>query len=121
MNTTINKVARILFGLPFLVFGLFHFMRGSQMAGIVPIPGGVFWVYVTGIALVLAAISFIANKYVTWAAWGLGIFLFLTAFTVHLPGAIAGNQGNVTGFLKDFAMMAAALYFTGKTDEPEIA
>ena len=120
MDTLQNKIGRILYGLPFLVFGVFHFMNASGMAGMVPIPGGVFWVYVTGIALILAAASFIANKYVQWAEWGLAVFLLLTALSVHLPGVIDGNQMNMTGFLKDISMMGAALYFAGKVSEQEV-
>ena len=46
MNNLIN-VGRILFALPFAVFGLMHFMAGGDMAGMVPSwgPGGGFWVY----------------------------------------------------------------------------
>lgn len=117
MENVTQKIGRVLFGLPFLVFGVLHFMNASGMAGMVPIPGGVFWVYVTGVALILATISFVANKYVFWAAWGLAIFLFLTAITVHLPGVIDGIQANMSGFLKDISLMGAALYFAGKSSE----
>jgi len=106
-------LGRILFGLPMAVFGIMHFINGGMMTGMVWLPGGIFWVYLTGVALIAAAISFTVNKYTLWAAWGLVLFLFLTAFTVHLPGWVGGNASSMSGFLKDASLMGAALYFTG--------
>lgn len=35
MNTLTKTVSRIVYGLPFAVFGIFHLMRGGDMAGMV--------------------------------------------------------------------------------------
>ncbi|RMF61025.1 MAG: DoxX family protein, partial [Calditrichaeota bacterium] len=35
MQTLTTTVARVLFALPFGIFGLFHLMNGSQMSGMV--------------------------------------------------------------------------------------
>ena len=45
MKLLTTTVARYVFAIPFGIFGLFHFMNASQMAGMVPLPGGVVWVY----------------------------------------------------------------------------
>jgi uncharacterized membrane protein len=64
MQALTTTVARVLFALPFGIFGLLHFMGGQNMAGMVPawIPGGVFWVYLTGLAHIAATVSIIAQK-----------------------------------------------------------
>jgi len=82
-----NMVGRILYGLPLLVFGLLHFMGAQMMAGMVPafIPGGILWVYITGLALLLAVIAIIANRLTALASLLLGIMLLSFALTIHLP------------------------------------
>ena len=44
------NVGRYLFATPMAVFGLLHFMHTEAMAAMVPIPGGVVWVYLMGAA-----------------------------------------------------------------------
>ncbi len=64
MGALTSTVARYVFAIPFGIFGLLHLMGGQNMAGMVPswIPGGVFWVYLTGLALMAAAVSIIIQK-----------------------------------------------------------
>ena len=52
-NTILNisKIGKYLFAIPMVIFGLFHFLNASAMAGMVPIPGGEFWIYLTGLSL----------------------------------------------------------------------
>ena len=56
MNALLN-LGKYLFAVPFLIFGAFHFMSAEQMGGMVPIPGGAIWVYLTGIGMIAAAVS----------------------------------------------------------------
>ncbi len=42
MEALTGTVARLIFAIPFGIFGLLHLMSGSKMAGMVPLPGGVF-------------------------------------------------------------------------------
>lgn len=64
MNFPNLVVGRILFAVPFLIFGLFHFTGADNMAGMVPswLPGGVLWVYLTGVGLVAAPIAVLTGK-----------------------------------------------------------
>ena len=62
------KLGTYLFALPMAVFGIMHFMAGEAMAGMVPIPGGVIWVYLTGAALIAAAVAIIIGKKAVLAA-----------------------------------------------------
>jgi len=107
-----TPVLRVLFALPFIVFGVLHFMNAEQMKGMVPayIPGGVIWVYVTGIVFILAAVAFIINKYAKAGGYLLAFVLLVFILTIHLPGVMSGNQMAMGGLLKDFALMVAAMF-----------
>lgn len=118
MNT-LTTVGRILYGLPFIVFGILHFMAGSAMAGAVPtwLPGDVFWVYLLGIALVAAGISILAQWQIRLATLLLGVLLLIFVLTVHLPGAInAPDQQSsgmyMSGILKDLSLAGAAFFLS---------
>ena len=106
-----NHVARGLFALPFIVFGLFHFTGAEQMAGMVPVPGGIFWVYFTGVALVAGGLGILTNILGRWAALGLAALMALFAVTVHLPalGDPAMGQMAMISLLKDTALAGGAL------------
>lgn len=106
-------VGRYLFAIPMAVFGVFHFMNGEAMAGMVPIPGGVLWIYVTGVALLAAAVAIMTGKMATLACQLLAVFLLLTAFTVHLPAVLGGDQNAVSQVLKDVALAGGALVLSG--------
>lgn len=118
MDTMIGKVGRILFAIPILIFSLFHFMGASDMAGMVPLPGGVFWVYLTGVALLGAAISILIQNRVKLVAMLLGIMLVIFALSIHLPGVIGAEndmsmQISMGNLLKDLAMAGAAFFISG--------
>ncbi|MFO7846101.1 MAG: hypothetical protein R6V27_06040 [Balneolaceae bacterium] len=115
MESTLRKTGRYLFAIPFAIFGLFHFMNAGDMAGMVPLPGGVFWVYLTGLALVAAAVSFAIEKKVRLAGILLGIMLLIFVLSIHLPGVIGADdpqsmQMSMTSVLKDLIMAGGAFY-----------
>jgi len=107
------KIGQYLFALPMAVFGLMHFMNGQMMAGMVPIPGGVIWVYVTGACLIAAAVAIIVGKHAVLACQLLAVFLILTAVSVHLPTVMGGDQGAMGQILKDIALAGGALVLSG--------
>jgi len=63
------------------------------MVGYVPsfIPGGVFWVYLVGLALIAAAVSIIIQKKAKLACLLLAILLMIFVLTIHLPGLFNDN------------------------------
>ena len=65
MNSIIG-LGKYLLAIPMGVFGLMHFMAADKMAGMAP--GGSITVYITGIALIAAAVSIIIGKYDKLAA-----------------------------------------------------
>ncbi|MCB0302742.1 MAG: DoxX family protein [Calditrichaeota bacterium] len=117
MNALTGKIPRIVFAVVMGVFGLFHFMNGPAMAGMVPIPGGVIWVYITGLALIAAAVSIITGKMAKTGSLLLGVMLLIFALTVHFPGATQGDPAATGNFLKDLGLAACALIISGSSKD----
>lgn len=112
MNTLLG-LGKYLFALPFAVFGLFHFMGADGMAGMVPLPGGVIWVYLTGVGLIAAAVSIIIGKMDKLATFLLGVMMLAFVFMVHMKGAMAGDQMAMISVLKDLALAGGAWLYAG--------
>lgn len=112
------KAGRYLYALPMGIFGLFHFMNASQMAGMVPIPGGVFWVYLTGVALLAACISILIGKKARLACLLLGVMLLIFMLSIHLPSAMGdGGSSAMTMLLKDTALAGGAWILAGQFED----
>lgn len=107
----ITGIGKYLYALPMAIFGLFHFMNAGAMAGMVPIPGGEIWVYLSGAGLIAASLSIFLGKLDKLGTFLLAILLLIFAFSIHLPGAMEGNQSSTSNFLKDFALAGAALMY----------
>ncbi|MBN1598122.1 MAG: DoxX family membrane protein [Bacteroidales bacterium] len=108
------SLGRFLYAVPFLGFGIIHFLRPSNMAKqieFLPFAEGL--VYITGLALLLAAISIVINFKARLTTLLLALYLLLTAVIIHLPDAVNLVQGNVTALLKDVGLMGAALTYSG--------
>ncbi len=117
MNTT--TIGRIIFAIPFGVFGLLHLMSGTQMVGMIPgfLPGGVFWIYLTGVALIGACASILLKKFIRPVSLLLALMLLVFILTIHLPGMGSSDammqQNAMGGLLKDMGLMGAALIVAG--------
>lgn len=112
-----STIGRYLYALPFGIFGILHFVNAGQMAGMVPIPGGVFWVYLTGVAMLAACISLIMEKKVRLAAILLGVMMFTFVLSIHLPSVIGGEmQSSRPNLLKDLALAGGAWFIAGQTE-----
>ncbi len=119
----ISHVAIYLLSAVMIIFGIYHLQHPRYMLVFVPVdlPGGINWVYVVGIALILAAIAFIFNKFVKIAAYLLALLLIIFVLVIHLP--TYNNAGDVelrrTAFidmLQDLAIAAFALHIAGSAD-----
>lgn len=106
---------KYMYAVPMAIFGLFHFMNGGDMAGMVPsfVPGGVFWVYLTGLALIAAAVAIIIGKKAKLASQLLGLMLVLFALLIHLVSVMNGNDSSMPTLLKDVALAGGAWYMSG--------
>jgi uncharacterized membrane protein len=69
------------------IFAAEHFLSARALSTVVPrwIPGALFWTYFVGVALLAAAISFIAWRYVRWSASLLALFFLIIVAIVDLP------------------------------------
>jgi putative oxidoreductase len=109
--SALTNLGKYLFAIPFLVFGLFHFMGASNMAGMVPIPGGAFWVYLTGAAMAAFAVSVFMGKYDKLAGVLLAALLMLYILLIHGKSAAGGDQMATISALKDLALAGGALMY----------
>ena len=78
--------------------------------------GGVLWVYLTGVALIAAAVSFAFNRLTRVSGILLAVLLFSFIATVHVPGlaAEATMQMSMVSILKDFALAGGALLIAAR-------
>lgn len=114
---TISRIAIFLLSIVMIIFGIQHFIRPYDLVVKVPqvLPGGIMWVYIAGAAFILAAISFMTNRFVRVAGYLLALMLFIFVFTIDWPDykntADKTYQYNaLINLLKDAAIGAFALY-----------
>ncbi len=110
MLNSINNLGKWLFIIPFAAFGIIHFINADKMMDIVPVAGGAFWVYLTGIAELAFVASVILGKWDKLAAMLCALMLLLYVFLIHAPGlnmyeTAAGN------LLKDLGLAGGALMY----------
>lgn len=113
------SIGRYLFLIPMAIFGLFHFMGANDMAGMVPswLPGGVFWVYLTGVALILAVVAVFIKKKAKLAMMLLGAMLMIFVLLLHLPAVMGGNEMSMPMLLKDVALAGGAWIISGQVED----
>jgi uncharacterized membrane protein YphA (DoxX/SURF4 family) len=109
MNAVTSILSRILFGLPFIGFGAYHFIHTEILAGLVPVPGGTFWVYLTGVALIAAGLSILTGFQAKLASLLLALLLVVFALGVHLVSVIGGDMASMSQMMKDLALAGGAL------------
>jgi putative oxidoreductase len=119
----ISRIAIYLLSIIMIIFGVYHIQNPRNMLAFVPnnLPGGINWVYFVGIALILAAVAFIINKFVKITAYLLALLLIIFVVAIHLP--IYNDAGDPdirrTAFidvLQNLALAAFALHIAGSAD-----
>jgi putative oxidoreductase len=122
-NKTISRMGIVLYALVIGFFGVNHFLNGTGFQNTIPsfIPYHIFWIYLTGAALIAAAISFLSGKYTRPAGFFLAAFLIIIVLTIHLPAVIRSEGSPVisialTNLVKDTGLAGAALMIAGKGD-----
>lgn len=109
MNAII-KNGRYLLLIFLLGFGIKHLLDGTELAGMVPpfFPGGIVWIYVTGLAMILAVVSGFMGKWDKLAFTLAGLMILVFATTIHLRGVLDGGNPRVLfDLLKDIGLAGA--------------
>lgn len=103
-----------MFAVPMIIFGLFHFMGGTDMVGYLagwPFP--LFLIYLSGAGLVLGGLAIAINRYARLAAFLLALEIGIFVLTMHLPGVLQGGEGMqmaIGNMLKDVVLVGGALF-----------
>lgn len=117
----LTNTGRKIFGIPFLIFGINHFIYANNMAALVPsfIPGKIFWIYVTGLALIAASISIFTKKFMKLATFLLAVMLFIFVLIIHMPGVLNSETTmmSMPNLLKDLGLGGAALILFGTSEK----
>jgi uncharacterized membrane protein len=121
---TLSRIAVIILAIVLIVFGIYHFMQPRIMMNFVPnfLPGGILWVYVVGVAFILAGIAFILHKWVKIAGYLLALLLICFVLFIHLPnylhsGDINEQRMSFMNLLKDSAIAAFAMYIASNAQK----
>jgi putative oxidoreductase len=119
----ITSLGRILFAIPFALFGINHFLMTDYYLGMLTsfIPLGAYTIILTGILLIVARISIITKKYVKLSTIMLACILFIFIVTIHIPHLLSGNDRTITliALLKDVSLMGGSLMIAGIYSEDE--
>jgi uncharacterized membrane protein len=106
-----------LFAAPLAVFGTQHLIVARDVMLMVPVwmPFRLFWTYFVGIALLAAALSIIARKYVWLSALLVGIMIFLFVLLIHIPNVVKvpGNRIFWVLVLRETCFASGALVLAG--------
>ncbi|MBK6362047.1 MAG: DoxX family protein [Saprospiraceae bacterium] len=106
MNSLIS-LGKYFFAIPFAIFGIMHFVGADQMAGMAP--GGVIMVYISGLCLILAAVSIIIGKYDKLASVLLAVLLIL--FLIPHFQNLSTNEAELFNILKNVSLAGGALLY----------
>jgi putative oxidoreductase len=114
-------LGRILFGLPFGILGLNHFFMKDFYLGMLTsfIPGMGFTVMLVGLALIVASVCIIFNKFVRIACFLLAFLLALFILTIHIPNIFVEKNSTIAmiELMKDTSLMGGALLIAGIFDQ----
>ena len=116
----LSTIGRILYALPFVVFGINHFFMVDYYVGMLTsfIPLGAYTIIITGILMIAAGISIITKKFVRQSTIMLAGLLFIFIVTIHIPHLLHGNDRTATliAFLKDISLMGGSIMIAGMPD-----
>jgi uncharacterized membrane protein len=119
----LSTVGRILFAIPFAIFGLNHFLFLDFYIGTVSsfIPLGPYTVILTGVFLIMASLSIIFNKYIKVSTILLSILLLIFILTIHIPGLFDPEKWKfaLIELLKDTSLLGGSLMIAGMMYEKE--
>ena len=121
---TLSRISISLLAVVMAAFGIYHFMYPQNLVAYLPgfLPGGDLWIYIVGVAFILAAISFVINKQVRLAGYLLALMLIVFVLTIDLPNYMNGSsdenrQAALISLLKDTAIAAFAMHIAANAKD----
>jgi putative oxidoreductase len=120
----LTTAGRILFALPFAIFGINHFLMLDYYVGMLTsfIPLGAYTIIITGILMIATSISIMTKKYIIQSTLILASLLLLFIATIHIPHLIEGGDRATTliALLKDISLMGGSLMIAGLSAENKV-
>jgi putative oxidoreductase len=119
----LTTIGRILFAIPFGLFGINHFLMLDYYLGMLTsfVPLGAYTIILTGIMLIAVSISILTKILVKFSTLMLAFLLFVFIITIHIPHLISDADKTITliGLLKDISLMGGSLMISGIYSEEE--
>lgn len=119
----LTTIGRILFAIPFALFGINHFLMLDYYLGMITsfIPLGPYTIILTGIMLILASISIVTKILLKFSTLMLSALLLVFILTIHVPHLFADADKTVTiiALLKDISLMGGSLMISGIYSDEE--
>jgi len=119
----LTTIGRILFAIPFALFGINHFLMLDYYLGMLTsfVPLGAYTIILTGIMLIAASISIITKILLKFSTLMLAFLLFVFIITIHIPHLISDADKTITiiGLLKDISLMGGSLMISGIYSEED--
>jgi uncharacterized membrane protein YphA (DoxX/SURF4 family) len=116
-------IGRILFALPFAVFGINHLLMMDYYIGMLTsfIPLGGYTVILTGLILIAVSISIITKKFIKISTLILAGLLLIFILTIHIPHLLDGTDRTpiLIALLKDISLMGGSLMIAGYCHDNE--
>jgi uncharacterized membrane protein YphA (DoxX/SURF4 family) len=118
-------IGRILYALPFALFGINHFLMLDYYLGMLTsfIPLGPYTIILTGIMLIVASISIVTKILLKFSTLMLAGLLLIFILTIHLPHLFSEADKTITiiALLKDISLMGGSLMISGIYSEEEVS
>jgi putative oxidoreductase len=119
----LTTIGRILFAIPFGLFGINHFLMLDYYLGMLTsfVPLGAYTIILTGIMLIAVSICILTKILVKFSTLMLAFLLFVFIITIHIPHLISDADKTITiiGLLKDISLMGGSLMISGIYSEEE--
>lgn len=113
----ITDIGRILFAIPFALFGINHFLMMDYYLGMLTsfIPLGAYTIILTGVMLIATSISIILKKLIKLSTISLAVLLFVFIVTIHIPHLFneADKTTIIIALLKDISLLGGSLMIAG--------